>query len=82
MNPAICVLGFQHSVPYRAQRKLVPRCTVVGHNTTVRAILGWVRVWVGRVDVKHDPISAGIGSAVDAVPMQNGEFIQRLALAC
>ena len=74
-NPTTCVPVFQHLVLYGAQRKLIPRRTIMGHDTTVRAILRWFHVRVGRVDIKHDPVSAGVASAVDAVPMQDGELI-------
>lgn len=51
------------------------------HHATVRAILRRVRVRVRRVDVEDDAVGARVTAAVDAVAVQQGELVERLALA-
>lgn len=62
-----------------AQLKFIPRHTIMRHNTTVRAILGGVRVWVFRVNEKYDPIGTRFATTEDVVPFANGKLPQLLA---
>jgi hypothetical protein len=54
----------------------------MGHNTAICAILRWVRVRVGCINIKHDSVGARVTATEDTVPMQDGELIQRFTLAC
>jgi hypothetical protein len=51
------------------------------HNTAVRAILRRIGVGIARVDEKHDAVGARVATAVDTIPVQERELVQRLALA-
>jgi hypothetical protein len=53
----------------------------MGHDTTVRTILSWVCVRVGRVYVKNNAIRAWVPTAKNVTTFQNRELIQRLLVA-
>jgi hypothetical protein len=54
---------------------------VVRHQSAVRAILGWIRIRILGVDRENDSVGDRVAAAVYVSAGEDGEFIERLALA-
>jgi hypothetical protein len=54
---------------------------VVRHQSAVRAILGWIRIRIFGVDRENDSVRARVAAAVYVSAVEDGEFVELLALA-
>jgi hypothetical protein len=53
----------------------------VRHQSAVRAILGWIRIRIFGVDRENDSVRARVAAAVYVSAVEDGEFVELLALA-